>query len=61
MIQYLLVFLGGGLGAAVRHAVNIGSARLVGTDFPFGTMFINASESTDKSRAMSVSGVTVTG
>jgi len=41
MIQTLLVFVGGGLGAACRHWVNIGSARAFGIGFPFGTVIIN--------------------
>lgn len=38
---YLIVFLGGGIGAALRHGVNLGSARLLGTTFPFGTLTVN--------------------
>jgi CrcB protein len=45
MIQTLLVFLGGGIGAASRHGINIAAARLFGTGFPVGTMFINVSGS----------------
>jgi len=41
MIQTLLVFLGGGIGAACRHGVNIGVGRVLGTNFPWSTMFIN--------------------
>jgi CrcB protein len=44
-VLYLIVFVGGGLGAAVRHAVNLGAARLVGTSFPYGTMAINVTGS----------------
>lgn len=40
-MSYLLVFLGGGLGASLRHAVNVLCARLFGTHFPFGTFLIN--------------------
>lgn len=40
---YLLVFLGGGIGAALRHAVNI-AARTLG-DFPYGTLIVNVSGS----------------
>ena len=36
-----LVFVGGGLGAAMRHLVNLGAARLFGLAFPWGTMGIN--------------------
>ncbi|UNK41596.1 fluoride efflux transporter CrcB [Luteimonas sp. S4-F44] len=40
MTHYLLVFLGGGLGAAVRHGVNVVALR-AGTTFPYGTLCIN--------------------
>jgi CrcB protein len=45
MRSYLLVFLGGGLGASLRHAVNLLSARLLGTAFPFHTFIVNISGS----------------
>ncbi len=38
---YLIVFLGGGLGAALRHGVNLAAARLLGASFPFGTLTVN--------------------
>jgi fluoride exporter len=38
---YLIVFLGGGLGAALRHGINILSVRWLGAGFPYGTLFIN--------------------
>jgi fluoride exporter len=38
---YVIVFLGGGLGAALRHGINIAAARFLGTGFPYGTLFIN--------------------
>ena len=41
MQAFLIVFLGAGLGGAVRHAVNLGCARACGTDFPWGTLTIN--------------------
>ena len=40
-MNYILVFLGGGLGASLRHAVNVGCARACGTNFPYGTFLIN--------------------
>jgi CrcB protein len=40
-MAYLIVFLGGGLGAALRHAANMAVARILGTAFPFGTLGIN--------------------
>jgi len=42
---YLIVFLGGGFGAALRHGVNLFSARLLGTGFPYNTLFENVSGS----------------
>ena len=41
MLGYLVVFIGAGVGGAVRHGVNIWSARLLGTGFPAGTLIIN--------------------
>lgn len=38
---YLIVFLGGGLGSAARHGVNVFSAHYLGTRYPFGTFCIN--------------------
>ncbi len=38
---YLIVFLGGGIGAALRHGVNLTAARLLGTAFPYGTLSVN--------------------
>ena len=40
-MNYVLVFLGGGLGASLRHAINTICARAFGTHFPFGTFIIN--------------------
>ena len=45
MKSYLLVFVGGGLGASLRHFVNMISARALGTAFPWGTFIINISGS----------------
>ena len=40
-MAYLIVFLGGGLGAALRHGMNVNIARLLGTGFPYATLLIN--------------------
>ena len=40
-MNYLIVFLGAGIGGAGRHGVNALAARLVGTAFPAGTLVIN--------------------
>lgn len=45
MKSYLLVFVGGGIGASLRHAVNMLTARGLGTAFPWGTFIINISGS----------------
>src|SRR4030088_777884 len=44
-MSYLLVFFGGGLGATLRHFVNIVSPRVLGTGFPYHTFIINISGS----------------
>jgi fluoride exporter len=41
MQAYLLVFLGAGIGGALRHGVNLGCARYCGTAFPYGTLTVN--------------------
>lgn len=38
---FVIVFFGAGLGGAARHAVNLATARLLGTAFPFGTLAVN--------------------
>jgi fluoride exporter len=40
-MSYVLVFLGAGLGGALRHGVNVAAARLLGIEFPFGTLTVN--------------------
>ncbi|MBZ9962893.1 fluoride efflux transporter CrcB [Mesorhizobium sp. BR1-1-2] len=41
MFNLLLVMAGGGIGAGIRHLTNMGSLRLVGPNYPWGTMAIN--------------------
>ena len=38
---YLIVFIGAGIGGALRHGVNSLALRVAGPDFPYGTMMIN--------------------
>ena len=38
---YLIVFLGAGIGGALRHGVNVGASRLFGLGFPYGTFIVN--------------------
>jgi CrcB protein len=40
-MTYFLVFIGGGIGAVLRHTVNRGSLVLLGASFPFGTFIVN--------------------
>ena len=45
-MNYLLVFLGGGLGSVLRHIVNVVCPKFLGTHFPFHTFIINITGST---------------
>ena len=38
---YLIVFIGAGIGGALRHGVNVSAARLFGLGFPYGTLIVN--------------------
>jgi CrcB protein len=39
------VFLGAGLGGALRHGMNLAAAKAPGTDFPYGISIINVTGS----------------
>ncbi|MXN64090.1 fluoride efflux transporter CrcB [Stappia sp. GBMRC 2046] len=41
MKHLLLVMIGGGLGAGMRHLVGTASLRLLGFGFPYGTLTVN--------------------
>ncbi|ESY74994.1 fluoride efflux transporter CrcB [Mesorhizobium sp. M1050] len=41
MLNLLLVVVGGGIGAGIRHLTSMGALRLVGPNYPWGTMAIN--------------------
>lgn len=41
MFGFLVVFLGAGLGGAMRHGANLAALRLLGDNFPFGTITVN--------------------
>ena len=43
-MHYAIVFLGGGIGAALRHGINLAAARL-GLAFPVGTLAVNVAGS----------------
>jgi CrcB protein len=42
---YLIVFVGAGIGGAMRHGVNVAATRLFGLGFPFGTFIVNVAGS----------------
>jgi CrcB protein len=45
-MNYLLVFIGGGLGSTLRYIVNVVCPRFLGTAFPYHTFIINITGST---------------
>lgn len=45
MQAYLIVFLGAGVGGALRHGVNVLSAGIFGFRFPVGTITVNVAGS----------------
>ena len=42
LFVYFIVFLGAGLGGTLRHAVNVTVPRLLGSDYPYSTILVNA-------------------
>jgi CrcB protein len=40
-MNYLIVFIGAGIGGMLRQGVNVASLKWIGTGFPWGTLFIN--------------------
>lgn len=40
-MSYFIVFLGGGLGASLRHGMNVLVGRALGNGFPYSTFLIN--------------------
>lgn len=45
MAHIALVALGGAIGAVLRHLAGLAAMRLLGTGFPWGTMFVNVAGS----------------
>lgn len=41
LVPVLLVAIGGAFGSVCRYLVGVGAGRLLGPDFPFGTMIVN--------------------
>jgi CrcB protein len=46
MLNYLLVFIGGGIGSVFRYGASRASLILIGPNFPAGTVFVNIVGST---------------
>ena len=44
-MHWLLVFIGGGMGAAARHAINRAGLAVLGPGFPWWTLAVNVSGS----------------
>jgi CrcB protein len=44
-MRFMIVFIGGGIGAALRHGVNVASALYLGAAFPFATLIVNVTGS----------------
>jgi len=45
MTNFLIVFLGGGLGAGMRHLSGLAALRLLGPGYPWGTLIVNVAGS----------------
>jgi fluoride exporter len=45
MDKYLVIALGGGLGACARYGLSVWAAQRLGPAFPYGTLLINVSGS----------------
>jgi fluoride exporter len=41
VVVFLVIFIGGGVGAILRHAVNVACAARFGIHFPSGTLAVN--------------------
>ncbi|WP_026481669.1 fluoride efflux transporter CrcB [Ahrensia sp. 13_GOM-1096m] len=41
MFSFLLIGIGGALGAMLRHGVNVSAMRVLGAGFPYGTIIVN--------------------
>lgn len=38
---YIIVFMGAGIGGALRHGINLAAVKLFGYGFPAGTLIVN--------------------
>src|ERR1700753_47788 len=46
MFNYLMVFIGGGIGSSLRHTIHVGCAKCSATPSPYHTYIINTTGST---------------
>jgi fluoride exporter len=44
-VNWVLMFIGGGIGTTLRYGVNVSFGRLFGTAFPYHTLFENVTGS----------------
>lgn len=44
-MKLLFVMLGGAIGASLRYLSTVGATRMLGKDFPYGTLLVNVSGS----------------
>ncbi|MBV9555968.1 MAG: fluoride efflux transporter CrcB [Pseudolabrys sp.] len=44
-MNYLLMFVGGGIGTVLRYGINVSFGRMFGTAFPYHTLFENVTGS----------------
>ncbi len=42
-MNLVIVFIGAGIGGVLRHLMNVGIPRLLGSAFPFATLLVNIS------------------
>lgn len=42
-MNLVIVFVGAGIGGVLRHLMNVGVSRLLGSAFPFATLLVNIS------------------
>lgn len=41
MVRFLVICAGGAIGTAARYLISLLAARILGADFPFGTLVVN--------------------
>lgn len=41
MLNFLVIFIGGGIGASLRHSLSLLTHKYLGINYPYGTFFVN--------------------